>query len=208
MDTGVFPRGESAWIREPFHGESQCGPWSRSTGRVSVDTGALPWGESVWTQEPFRRESQCGPGSPSTGRVSVDMGALPRGESAWTREPFHGENQRGHGSPSTGRVSVDTRRNLGLRWPASRAGPVPLWASVSSLYIQSTDVKNQQKQKENKTKRCTSRRKRPPGDPAPDREHAPLPSTESSQDSPRQLVLGTHGDVSSSSVTGCATLGK
>ena len=172
-----------------------------------MDTGALPQGESAWTREPFRGESQRGHGSPSAGRVSVDTGAFPRGESTWTREPFHGESQRGHGSLSTGRVSVDMR-SPGLRWPASQAGPVPLWASVSSLYIQSTDVKNQQKQKENKTKCCTSRRKRPPGDPAPDRERTPLPSTESSQDSPQQLVLGTHRGVSCSSVTGCATLGK
>ena len=52
MDMGAFPKGGSAWTREPVHGESQCGHESLSTRRVSVDTGAFPRGESVWTREP------------------------------------------------------------------------------------------------------------------------------------------------------------
>ena len=47
MDTGAFPRGETAWTQDPLHGERQRGHGSLSTGRVCVDTGAFPRGESV-----------------------------------------------------------------------------------------------------------------------------------------------------------------
>ena len=91
MDMGAFPKGGSAWTREPVHGESQCGHGSLSEGRVRVDTGACPRGELAWTREPFH------------------------GERVWTQEPFHRESQRGHGSLSEGRVSMDTGRAPGFQ---------------------------------------------------------------------------------------------
>ena len=157
VDTGTFPRGESAWTQEPFHGERQCGHGSLSTGRVSVGTGAFLRGELAWTQEPVQGESQCGQGSLSTGRVSMDMGAFPRGESAWTLDSFHWESPRGHGKGPG--VSA---------WPVSWAGPVPFWPWFLFCTFSLQVLKNQLKQKENKTKSCASQRKWPPGDPAPD----------------------------------------
>lgn len=149
--------GESAWTQEPFHGERQCGHGSLSTGRVSVGTGAFLRGELAWTQEPVQGESQCGQGSLSTGRVSMDMGAFPRGESAWTLDSFHWESPRGHGKGPG--VSA---------WPVSWAGPVPFWPWFLFCTFSLQVLKNQLKQKENKTKSCASQRKWPPGDPAPD----------------------------------------
>ena len=150
--TSTYPQ------ENPSSGPAHSSPSSNSLWRRA--RGSLSTGSVSGTQERFHRESQRGHGSVSTGRVSGtrepfhrerqrDPGAFPREASAGTREPFHGDSQRGHRKRQHGEVSVDPGRTPGS-WFVSQAGPLPLWASVSFLYIHSTAVKNQLKEKENK----------------------------------------------------------